>query len=72
MKQVADISNKSIIQQLMLNENDYVDMIKDQKQLIQDLDDKSIKLEEDNRLLKLKLKGLESYLKDNKILRDEV
>jgi hypothetical protein len=68
MKQVADISNKSILDQLMLNENDYVDMIKDQRSLIQELDGKYMKLDEENRILKVKIKSLEQHIKDiNKI-----
>ena len=67
MKQVADISNRSIMEQLVLNENDYTDMIKDQRLLIQELDDKSKKNEEENRLLKVKMKQIETFLKENKI-----
>jgi hypothetical protein len=72
MKQVADISNKSILEQLILNENDYVEMIKDQRNLIQEFQDKAIKFEEESRLLKIKLKDLESYLKDNKVSKGGV
>ncbi|WP_256715854.1 hypothetical protein [Paenibacillus odorifer] len=57
MKQVADISNKSIIEQLMLNENDYSEMIKDQKELIDSLRRKNNELEEENRIIKIKLKN---------------
>lgn len=56
MKQVADISNRSIMEQLMLNENDYSEMIKDQKELIHSLRNKCEQLEEENRLIKIKLK----------------
>lgn len=55
MKQVADISNKSIIQQLQFDENDYTNMILEQRDLITELDEKVIKLEEENRLLKKEL-----------------
>jgi len=58
MRQVADISNKSIMEQLMLNESDYTEMIKDQKEMIDSLRLKSEMLEEENRLLKIKLKEL--------------
>ncbi len=67
MKQVADISNASILEQLMLNENDYVDMIKDQRALIQELDGKASRLEEENRILKVKLKEMEEFFKNNKL-----
>lgn len=56
MRQVADISNKSILDQLMLNENDYTEMIKDQHEMIKNYDKRIIELEEENRLLKIKLK----------------
>lgn len=59
MKKVADISNRSIMEQLMLNENDYTEMIKDQRDMITKYDEKIIELEEENRLLKLKLKEYE-------------
>jgi hypothetical protein len=59
MRQVADISNKSILEQLMLNENDYSEMIKDQKELITIYDKRLIELEEENRLIKIKLKYYE-------------
>lgn len=67
MRQVADISNKSILDQLMLNENDYVDMIKEQRTLIQELKDKSEKIEEEDRILKVKINEIEQFLKNNKI-----
>jgi hypothetical protein len=72
MKQVADISNKSILEQLILNENDYVEMIKDQRDLIQDFQTKAEKYEEECRILKIKLKDLESYLKENKVSKGGV
>lgn len=67
MKQVANISNVSILEQLVLNENDYVDMIKDQRALIQELDGEANKLEEENRILKVKLKEIEAFIKNNKL-----
>ncbi len=66
MKQVADISNRSILDQLNLNEGDYVDMLKMQRELIQTLDDKSKKFEEENRVLKVKMSQIEKHLKENK------
>lgn len=56
MRQVADISNQSILKQLQFDENDYVTMINEQRVLIQELSIKTIKLEEENRLLKIKIK----------------
>jgi uncharacterized protein YprB with RNaseH-like and TPR domain len=54
IKQVADESNKSILQQLMFDENDYTEMIKEQRVLIEDYRSKYEKLEEEHRLLKIK------------------
>jgi hypothetical protein len=56
MRQVANISNRSIMEQLMLNENDYTEMIKDQRDMILNLTEKTESLEEENRLLKVRLK----------------
>lgn len=55
IKQVADLSNKSIMEQLQFDENDYTNMMMEQRDLIQELDDKVKKLEEENRLLKKEL-----------------
>jgi hypothetical protein len=52
IKQVADLSNQSIMNQLQFDENDYTGMIIEQREMIQELDAKVIKLEEENRLLK--------------------
>lgn len=58
IKQVADISNESILKQLMFDENDYTEMIKEQRIIIDDLRKKYEKLEEDYRLLKIKCANL--------------
>lgn len=55
MKQIADFSNKSIREQLMWDENDYTDMISQQRDLIKKMDDELIKVKEDNRLMKIKI-----------------
>ncbi|MNH66542.1 hypothetical protein D3C73_185750 [compost metagenome] len=55
MRQVADISNESIIKQLQFDENDYTDMIIQQRELIDNLENKNSKLEEENRLLRKEL-----------------
>jgi hypothetical protein len=59
MKQVADISNRSIMEQLMLNENDYAEMIKDQREMILNYEKRLTELEEENRLIKIKIKQYE-------------
>jgi hypothetical protein len=55
MRQVADISNKSIMAQLQYDENDYTGMLMEQRDLIAELDSKATRLEEENRLLKKEL-----------------
>lgn len=52
IRQVADLSNRSIVAQLQFDENDYTSMVMEQREIIQELDSKVIKLEEENRLLK--------------------
>jgi hypothetical protein len=52
IRQVADLSNKSIFNQLQFDENDYTAMILEQREIIEELDQKVMKLEEENRLLK--------------------
>lgn len=52
MKQVANMSNESIMKQLQFDENDYAEMITEQRNIIENLDTKLMKLEEENRLLK--------------------
>jgi hypothetical protein len=63
IRQVADLSNQSIVAQLQFDENDYTSMIMEQREIIQELDSKVMKLEEENRLLKkeiIKYRKLES------------
>lgn len=55
IKHIADISSQSIIEQLELGENDYTDMIKNQKEYIQKLSEENDKLHEELRLIKAKL-----------------
>ena len=63
MKQIADLSNKSIMEQLTWDENDYTQMIKDQREMILDLQRKCDSLEEENRLLSNKVIDLENKKK---------
>ena len=51
MKIAADISNKSILEQLQFDENDYLSMLKEQKEIIQRLQNKLDDIEEENRNL---------------------
>jgi hypothetical protein len=59
MRQIADISNKSILSQLVLDENDYTNMLARQREEIEKLDKRCMKSEEDLRLLRIKLKEYE-------------
>ena len=63
MKQVADISNKSIMEQLIFDENDYTEMLSKQREMILNLTQTKEKLEEENRLLKIKINDYEGDLK---------
>lgn len=54
-KQIADISNKSILEQLDLQDNDYADMVKKQREIITKQEEQIDTLEEENRNLKNQL-----------------
>lgn len=56
MSQVADISHQSILKQLQFDENDYAQMIVEQKQILHDMELKINKIEEENRILKIQMK----------------
>lgn len=56
MRQVADISHKSIINQLQFDENDYAEMISEQREKIVTLENDNSTLKEENRNLKITLK----------------
>lgn len=59
IKQIADISNQSILDQLTLDANDYTQMIKEQRELIEKYRQSSEEFEEENRMLKNKLADIE-------------
>ena len=58
MKVTADISNKSLLEQLQLDENDYTEMINNQRELVQELQSKIEDVEEENRQLHVIIDGL--------------
>lgn len=60
MKQVADISNRSIMDQLSLDGNDYTQMLKEQREMIVELTAKTDELKEENRNLKNRLADMEN------------
>lgn len=51
MKQIADISNRSIMEQLTWDSNDYTEMIKEQREKLLSLQDEVNELKEQNRIL---------------------
>lgn len=51
MRQVADLSHQSILEQLELTDSDYALMVKEQREMIKALQDKCDRLEEENRNL---------------------
>jgi len=63
IKQVADISNQSILDQLSLDSNDYVKMLTEQKELIEKYRKSSEEYEEENRMLKNKIVDIERLKK---------
>ena len=56
--QVANLSNTSIMNQLKFDENDYTEMISEQRDIITTLREKTDKLSEENRLLKIQIKSI--------------
>ena len=51
MRQMMDISHQSILSQLELADSDYANMVKEQREMIKNLQDKCDRLEEENRNL---------------------
>lgn len=62
IKIVADISNRSILEQLQLDENDMNDMLFNQRNLIQQLEAKVTDLEEENRQLYVEINELKKEI----------
>ena len=63
MKQIADLSNQSIMEQLTWDANDYTKMIKEQREKITEQQEKIDSTSEENRILKNKLAILEAKKK---------
>lgn len=62
MRQVADLSSEAIIKQLQFDENDYTEMIAEQREMLDKQQLELSKAQEENRLLKIQLgsMGVES------------
>ena len=67
IKQVAEISDAAIIKQIRLDENDYNDMLIQQRELINKYKQKSEENEEKSRILLKENYDLKSVLKENNI-----
>ena len=67
LAQVADISNASILKQINLDENDYVQMLTEQKKAIEDLNKKANEAIEKARLLLRENIDLKKLLEENGI-----
>lgn len=65
MQQVADISNASIMKQIRLDENDYNDMLAQQRELITELQKVANKNEEMARVLLRENLDLKAYIREN-------
>lgn len=59
MRQIADLSNQSIMEQLTLDSNEYSEMVKEQREMIVKLQDQCDKSKEEIRLLKNKIRQYE-------------
>jgi hypothetical protein len=67
LAQVADISNASILKQISLDENDYVQMLTEQKKTIEDLNKKANEAIEKARILLRENIDLKKLLEENDI-----
>lgn len=64
MKQIADLSNQSIMEQLNWNSNDYTEMIKEQREMLEKLQSENSTLSEENRMLKNQLIDIKTKKKN--------
>ena len=60
-KQIDQISNENIANQLTLDSNEYTDIIKEQREMIASYEDQLDELQEENRMLKNKIIDLENH-----------
>ena len=72
MRQVADISNASIIEQIKLDENDYAGMLAEQRSMIVKLQDKSEEWQEKARILLRENIDLKSFLEEKGLLENNM
>ena len=67
MRQVADISNASIMKQIALDENDYTEMLAKQREMIVKLQDRADENEEKARILLRENIDLKKYMQEQGI-----
>lgn len=67
MRQVADISNASIIKQIRLDENDYNDMLIKQREMLAKLQEKADQSDETARILLRENIDLKKFIEDHNI-----
>lgn len=67
MRQVADISNASILQQLQLDESDYTEMLAEQRQMLTELQRKLAVAEEKGRLLLRENLDMKKYMDEKEV-----
>ena len=67
MRQVADISNASIMKQIALDENDYTEMLAKQREMIVKLQEKADINEEKARILLRENLDLKKYIESQGI-----
>ena len=67
MRQVADISNASIIKQLSLDESDYTDMLVEQRKMLTDLQRRVAVAEEKARLLLRENLDMKEYMNQKEL-----
>jgi len=66
MKQIADLSNQSLLEQINLDSNDYTQIVNNQRMSIQELTDKLDELNEKYRLTKNENIDLQAKLSKKK------
>ena len=62
-QQIDAISNNNIANQLTLDNNEFSDMVKEQREMIQKYEKDALELKEENRILKNKIIDLENGLR---------
>lgn len=71
MQQVAELSMQAIFKQLSFDENDYTDMIKQQREMLEELNSKVNLHEEEYRVLKRENLDLKNLLRSKGLINDK-